>query len=176
MSAVSSTSRSPLRHKDSPQCKRSLIAWPRCIAGNRAALSGHKTDAAPALGIQIELLVFSDCGCRRSRGLGEMNFRSILGPNLPGRKNSESVPDQRGEVSMLDNRKCEVGSAVELNAEIRDILSLDDLDRGWEICGTLHVTYTDEDAKRANLLPQLEKRGVVIVWHKKQQVEPSVAA
>ena len=77
---------------------------------------------------------------------------------------------------MLDNRKCEVGSAVELNAEIRGILSLDDLDRGWEICGTLHVTYTDEDAKRANLLPQLEKRGVVIMWHKKQQVEPSVAA
>ena len=42
---------------------------------------------------------------------------------------------------MLDKRKCEVGSALELNAEIRDILSLEDLDRGWEICGTLHITY-----------------------------------
>ena len=77
---------------------------------------------------------------------------------------------------MLDNRKCEVGSAVELNAEIRDILSLDNLDRGWEICGTLHVTYTDESAKQADLLPQLEKRGVVIAWHKKQKVEPPAVA
>jgi hypothetical protein len=78
---------------------------------------------------------------------------------------------------MLDNRKCEVGSAVELNAEIRNVLSLDDLDRGWEICGTLHITYTDETARQASLLPQLEKRGVGIAWHKKQKGEPpSVAA
>ena len=71
---------------------------------------------------------------------------------------------------MLDNRKCEVGSAFELNAEIREILSLDNLDRGWEICGTLHITYTDESVKQASLLPQLEKRGVVILWHEKQKV------
>lgn len=77
---------------------------------------------------------------------------------------------------MLDNRKCEVGSAVELNAAIRDILSLDNLDRGWEICGTLHVTYTDETARQASLLVQLEKRGVVIAWHKKQtEPQPAVA-
>jgi hypothetical protein len=71
---------------------------------------------------------------------------------------------------MLDNRKCEVSSAIELNAEIRDILALDNVDRGWEICGTLHVTYTDESAKRASLLPQLEARGVVISWHKKEEL------
>jgi hypothetical protein len=68
---------------------------------------------------------------------------------------------------MLDNRKCEVGTALELNAEIRDILSLDNSDRGWEICGTLHITYTDESVKQASLLPQLEARGVAISWHKK---------
>ena len=59
------------------------------------------------------------------------------------------------------------GTALELNAEIRDILSLEDSDRGWEISGTLHITYTDESVKQASLLPQLEARGVAISWHKK---------
>ena len=75
---------------------------------------------------------------------------------------------------MLDNRKCEVGSALELNAEIRDILSLEDLDRGWEICGTLHITYTDESVKQASLLPRLEARGVAISWHKEDRPKNSV--
>jgi hypothetical protein len=50
---------------------------------------------------------------------------------------------------MPDNRKCEVGTALELNAEIRDILSLEDAGMGWEMCGCLHITYTDESAKQA---------------------------
>ena len=69
---------------------------------------------------------------------------------------------------MLDNRKCEVGSAAEMDEEIRDIFSLEMQGRGDEICGTLHVVYTDESAKRSALVSQLENLGVVIAWHKKQ--------
>ena len=69
---------------------------------------------------------------------------------------------------MLDTVKCEVNSAAELNEEIRKIFALDQIQRGDEICGTLHVHYSDESVKSASLAPLLEDRGVVIEWHKKQ--------
>jgi len=69
---------------------------------------------------------------------------------------------------MLDSRKCEVGTVAELDAEIRDIFALDLVQRGDQICGTLHVTYTDESVKQSHLVSQLEQRGIAIAWHKKQ--------
>lgn len=68
---------------------------------------------------------------------------------------------------MLDNRKCDVKTADELNAEIRDILSLEQQARGNEICGTLYVHYSDDAIKKASLIRELEERGVAIVWKKK---------
>lgn len=67
---------------------------------------------------------------------------------------------------MLDSRPCNVASAAELDAEIRDIFALDMLGRGDEISGTLHVSYTDESVKDAALVPALENRGVFIEWHR----------
>jgi hypothetical protein len=67
---------------------------------------------------------------------------------------------------MLDLRKCEVRTADELNAEIRDIFSLDDVGRGDEICGTLNIYYSDDSVKDASELSRLEDRGVSVVWHK----------
>jgi len=68
---------------------------------------------------------------------------------------------------MLDGRVCDVSSAEELDNEIRDILALDRVGRGDEICGTLHVHYSDESVKKATLIPPLEARGVGIQWHRK---------
>jgi len=70
---------------------------------------------------------------------------------------------------MLDNRKCEVSSAAELDAEIRDILSLEMVypDRADEISGTLHIHYSDESVKDAKLIRSLEDRGIAIEWHPK---------
>ena len=68
---------------------------------------------------------------------------------------------------MLDNRPCDVGTSAELDAEIRDIFALDMVGRGDEICGTLHVVYSDESVKRATLVPELESRGVAIEWVRK---------
>lgn len=68
---------------------------------------------------------------------------------------------------MLDNRKCEVGTAADLDREIRDIFSLDNAGRGDEICGTYHIHYSDEAVKQATLLELLRERGVSIQWHKK---------
>jgi hypothetical protein len=70
---------------------------------------------------------------------------------------------------MLDTRLCDVATAAQLDAEIRDILSLDLVDRGDEICGTLHVDYDNDEVKRASLVPNLQSRGVVIEWRKKNQ-------
>jgi hypothetical protein len=72
-----------------------------------------------------------------------------------------------GETHMLDNRKCEVKTPAELDAEIRDIFALDSVGRGDEVSGTLYVDYTDESVKKASLLPTLQRRGVAIVWRKK---------
>jgi hypothetical protein len=69
---------------------------------------------------------------------------------------------------MLDTRKCEVSTAEELDAEIRDIFLLDTLDRGDEICGTLNVYYLHESAKDSSLVRLLEDRGVIVVWHRKE--------
>ena len=66
---------------------------------------------------------------------------------------------------MLDSRPCNVSSAAELDAEIRDIFALDMVERGHEISGTLHVYYNDDSVKNAALLPALENRGVFIEWH-----------
>lgn len=70
---------------------------------------------------------------------------------------------------MLDTRLCDVATAAQLDAEIRDILSLDLVGRGDEICGTLHVDYDGESVKKASLIPNLESQGVVIEWRKKNQ-------
>ena len=67
---------------------------------------------------------------------------------------------------MLDNRRCEVKTASELDTEIRDMLHLDAVQRGDEISGTLYVDYSDESVKAATLIPALEHRGVIIVWRK----------
>jgi hypothetical protein len=67
---------------------------------------------------------------------------------------------------MLDRRPCNVESAAQLDAEIRDIFALDMVGRGGEICGALNVHYSDESTKQAGLVPALEARGVEIVWHK----------
>jgi hypothetical protein len=67
---------------------------------------------------------------------------------------------------MLDNRLCSVRTADELDAEIRDIFSLDLAGRGNEIAGTLCVRYCDESVKSAVLISTLEARGVSIVWRK----------
>jgi len=69
---------------------------------------------------------------------------------------------------MLDNRKCEVETAAPLDNEIKDILALDHVGRGDEICGTLHVHYSDESIKKATQLRLLEERGVSVQWHKKE--------
>jgi len=67
---------------------------------------------------------------------------------------------------MLDNRLCNVRTAADLDKEIRDIFSLDLMQRGHEISGSLNVNYSDESVKRASLIPTLENRGIVIHWHK----------
>jgi hypothetical protein len=66
---------------------------------------------------------------------------------------------------VLDNRPCNVKTAEELDAEIRDIFALDDVGRGNEIGGTLHVHYPHESVKEASLIPLLEARSVAIEWH-----------
>ena len=68
---------------------------------------------------------------------------------------------------MLDKRPCNVNTAEELNNEIKDILALDSVGRGDEICGTLYVDYTDDSVKKASLLPKLTARGVTIEWLRK---------
>jgi hypothetical protein len=67
---------------------------------------------------------------------------------------------------MLDYRPCNVATAAQLDAEIRDIFALDMVQRGDQICGTLNVHYSDESVKQASLIPRLEARGVHIEWHK----------
>jgi len=67
---------------------------------------------------------------------------------------------------MLDKRPCTVNTAVELDAEIRDILALQHVQRADQICGTLYVNYTDESVKTATLIPALEQWGVTIVFRK----------
>lgn len=67
---------------------------------------------------------------------------------------------------MLDYRPCNVKTADELDAEIRDIFALDLVGRGDEISGTLFVNYSDESVKQASLIPVLQRRGVEIQWRK----------
>lgn len=68
---------------------------------------------------------------------------------------------------MLNNRPCDVTTAEELDREIRNIFVLDEHERSDEINGILNVYYTDESVRQASLIPVLETRGVVVVWHKK---------
>jgi hypothetical protein len=70
---------------------------------------------------------------------------------------------------MLDTRPCDVTSADQLDDEIKSIFSLDMDHRSGEIRGTLHVHYSDETVKQAQLIRSLECRGVRIKWHKKEQ-------
>jgi hypothetical protein len=55
----------------------------------------------------------------------------------------------------------------QLDSELRNILALDNLDRGDEIYGTVAVTYSNDDAERASLVAVLKGRGVVFSWTKK---------
>lgn len=71
---------------------------------------------------------------------------------------------------MLDGRRCDVNNAVDLDGEIRSIFALDQVGRGDEISGTLAIDYVGEATKQASLIPALERRGVEIVWRKKQGV------
>jgi hypothetical protein len=70
------------------------------------------------------------------------------------------------ENSVLNNRKCKVKTAAELDAEVRDILALEMVGRGDEISGTLYVDYEDEAVKNSSLITQLTIRGVDVVWRK----------
>jgi hypothetical protein len=70
---------------------------------------------------------------------------------------------------MLDFKRCEVSTPEQLDSEIRGIFALDMERRSAEICGTLHVHYTDESVKQAQLVRSLQCRGVNIKWHKKER-------
>jgi hypothetical protein len=67
---------------------------------------------------------------------------------------------------LLNNRKCTVKTAAELDAEVRDILALEMVGRGDEISGTLYVDFEDEAVKDSTSIAQLTARGVDIVWRK----------
>jgi hypothetical protein len=71
--------------------------------------------------------------------------------------------------ALLDDRTCEVATAEELDADVRDIFYLDEVGRGDEICGTLNVVYSHESVKDSTLISLLERRGVAITWRKKGQ-------
>lgn len=62
----------------------------------------------------------------------------------------------------------DVANKDDLDLKIRsEILGLDNVGRGDEIYGTVHVTYSDENVKTASLVPYLEARGVEFEWKKK---------
>jgi hypothetical protein len=68
------------------------------------------------------------------------------------------------EVASMPDWYCSVKTAVELDMEIRKIVSLEQLSRTDQVTGALHVEYSDDDVKGANLIEWLEHRGVAIVW------------
>jgi len=72
-----------------------------------------------------------------------------------------------GVSTLLKERYCEVKTAQELDKEIQDIFALDLLGRGDEIAPTLRVSYSDESVKDATWLPQLQSRGVKVIWQKR---------
>jgi len=55
----------------------------------------------------------------------------------------------------------------QLDSELRNILAMDNLGRGEEIYGSVAITYSNDDAKRASLIGVLEGRGVVFSWTRK---------
>ena len=61
----------------------------------------------------------------------------------------------------------QANTANELDQQIRnEIAALENLGKGDEIHGTLHVTYSDEAVKKASLIPWLNSRDVAIKWNK----------
>ncbi len=62
----------------------------------------------------------------------------------------------------------DVNSAEELDAKIRQIAALDNVNRGDQLEGTLEVAYENESVKQASLILWIESRGVAIAWNKKQ--------
>jgi hypothetical protein len=62
----------------------------------------------------------------------------------------------------------DVNNAGELDGKLREILFLENVGRGDEIYGTVHVSYSDEDTKRASLIAVLQGRGVSFLWNKKR--------
>jgi hypothetical protein len=62
----------------------------------------------------------------------------------------------------------DVKNAADLDARLREILSLDNVGRGDEVNGTVHVSYSDEHVRRATLIGVLEARGVSFSWDKQR--------
>jgi hypothetical protein len=61
----------------------------------------------------------------------------------------------------------DVKDAAELDSKLGgEILALEKIGRGDELHGTVHVTYADDDAKRASLVARLEALGIVFSWKK----------
>jgi hypothetical protein len=68
---------------------------------------------------------------------------------------------------LLREKSCEVKTAQDLDREIQDIFALDMVGRGDQAPSVLRVIYSDESVKNAVWLPNLEGRGVKIIWQKK---------
>ncbi|MFY9742616.1 MAG: hypothetical protein WA252_10130 [Candidatus Sulfotelmatobacter sp.] len=66
----------------------------------------------------------------------------------------------------MPNWICEVDTPAQLDAEIRNITALDEINRGDEIYGTFTVKYSDESVKSASLVSWLENKGVAVIWEK----------
>jgi hypothetical protein len=63
----------------------------------------------------------------------------------------------------------QVNTANDLDSKIRgEIAALENLGRGDEMHGTVHVEYSDEAIKNASLIPWLRNKGIAIEWRKKQ--------
>jgi len=62
----------------------------------------------------------------------------------------------------------DVSSKDELDLKTRtEILALENVGRGNEIYGAVHVTSADENVMKASLVPYLEARGVSVEWERK---------
>ena len=61
----------------------------------------------------------------------------------------------------------DVNSAAELDGKLREILFLDNVGRGDEIYGTVHISYSDRGVELASLISVLEARGVSFSWEHK---------
>jgi hypothetical protein len=65
---------------------------------------------------------------------------------------------------LLDKVRCEVETAEQLDAFIRNEILPIEMARGEPLCGTLHVRAPHESVLEAHLVRELEDRGVIIKW------------